>query len=66
MCETVDVVTLVDHDNKIIYVEEQTFALGSEAAKNARKNYLLIAAGATQLGYKIEKQEKTVGSGPKM
>lgn len=60
MNEKLNIVTIIDHENKKIYVEEKTFAYGSVEGMQALRDSSLIIAGAEKLGYQILKQEKKV------
>ncbi len=60
MCESVDVLVLIDDVNKIYYTEQKEFGAGSEEAKLARLKYLALLKKAKENGYQVIRREKNI------
>lgn len=60
MNETVEVLVLVDEENKIYYTEDKTFNADSEEAKVAQALYSALVQYAKVFGYQIVKKVKDV------
>lgn len=61
MNQTVQVLVLIDNDNKIYYTEDKSFAANDiEAINQAMSEYFALVLQAELNGYQIVKREKNV------